>query len=122
VTNLVIPGANDDRGEIRKLSRWIKENLGPETPLHFSRFFPKYKLTARSPTPAATLVDARAIAQQEGLTFVYIGNIATDGGEDTFCPKCKKRLIERNGFSVDENLIKNGKCPFCGEKIHGRWQ
>ncbi|HOW51984.1 MAG TPA: AmmeMemoRadiSam system radical SAM enzyme [bacterium] len=121
VTNLIIPGANDKMDDIKKLARWIKENLGAHTPLHFSRFFPTYKLTARSSTPATTLAEARAVAQKEGLLFVYIGNIATDDGENTFCPKCKKRLIERNGFSVDENLLKNGKCPFCGEKIPGKW-
>ncbi len=121
VTNLVIPGANDDPEETRKLARWVKENLGADTPLHFSRFFPKYKLTARAPTPPAKLAAARVAALKEGLKFVYVGNIATEEGEDTFCPKCKKRLIERDGFAVGENRLKEGKCPFCGEKIHGRW-
>jgi len=122
ITNLVIPGANDDHAEIRKMARWIKENLGADTPLHFSRFFPKYKLTARSPPPPATLDAARTVAQKEGLSFVYVGNVSTEEGEDTFCPKCGKRLIERNGFSIDAFRLKGGKCPECGEKIYGRWQ
>lgn len=122
VTNLVIPGANDTEGEIRQLARWVKENLGADTPLHFSRFFPKYKLTARPPTPPATLEKARAIARKEGLRFVYVGNLSTDDGEDTFCPKCGKRIIDRNGFFIGANLLKDGRCPFCGEPISGRWR
>jgi len=121
VTNLVIPGANDTDAEIRKLSRWVKENLGADTPLHFSRFFPKHKLTGRPPTPPATLEKAARIAKEEGLHFVYIGNLSTDEGEDTFCPKCGKKLIDRSGFFIEKNLLKEGKCPFCGAPVRGRW-
>lgn len=121
VTNLVIPGGNDTEGEIRELVRWVKKELGADTPLHFSRFFPKYKLTARPPTPPATLEKARAIALNEGLRFVYVGNLATDAGEDTFCPKCGKKVIDRSGFLIRENLLKEGRCPFCREPVTGKW-
>ncbi len=121
VTNLVIPGANDKPDEIRRLVQWVKKNLGPDTPLHFSRFFPKYKLTSRPPTPPVTLEEAAKIAKSEGMRFVYLGNLSTEEGEDTFCPKCSKKLIDRSGFFVEKNLLKEGKCPFCGTPIPGRW-
>jgi len=121
VTNLVIPGANDTPDEIRHLVRWVRDNLGPDTPLHFSRFFPKYKLTSRPPTPPATLEEAARIAKSEGMRFVYLGNLSTEDGEDTFCPQCGKKLIDRSGFFVVSNLLRGGRCPFCGTAIPGRW-
>ncbi len=121
VTNLLIPGANDSDEDITQLCKWIKENLGPETPVHFSRFFPLYKLTNLSPTPLKTLLRAQKIAEGEGIKFIYIGNVPQQVGEDTVCPKCGKILIKRIGYNVLENLLKAGKCPFCGYKIPGVW-
>lgn len=121
VTNLIIPTANDSPEEITKLCQWIKENLGVDTPLHFSRFFPMYKILDLSPTPIETLVRAREIAMKQGLHYVYIGNIPQQMGEDTICPSCAKLLIKRIGYTILENNIVKGKCKFCGFKIAGIW-
>jgi len=120
ITNLVIPQANDDPILIRAMCKWIKENIGDEYPLHFSRFFPQYKLTNRPPTPVKTLEMAYDIAVEEGLKYVYIGNVGNIG-EDTYCPNCGKLLIDRSGYSLEEINIKNGKCKFCGEEIFGEF-
>lgn len=121
VTNLIIPGLNDSDDDLQRLSRWIKENLGAETPLHFSRFFPQYRMVDREATPAATLRKAGEIAQSEGLHYVYIGNLITEGGENTFCPSCGALLIERQSYRVLDNSLKQGRCPRCSTAIHGVW-
>jgi len=121
ITNLVIPGANDSDADIRALCVWVKENLGPDTPVHFSRFFPMYKLVNLSPTPVRALFRAREIAEEVGLRYVYVGNVPQNEGENTFCPRCAKLLIRRAGFAVLEDNIVEGKCKFCGEKISGVW-
>lgn len=120
ITNLVIPTLNDDLKNIREMSRWIVKNLGADVPIHFSRFFPHYKLTNLPPTPLETLEGARKTAMDAGLKFVYIGNIRHEG-ENTFCPKCRKVLIERMGYFVKQNHISNGKCTFCNTSIAGVW-
>lgn len=122
ITHLIIPGINDDPEETRKLCRWIKENLGPGTPLHLSRFWPMYKLVHLSPTPVSTLEKARQIAQEEGLQYVYIGNVGGTEGEDTFCPKCKAKVIDRSGYVITAIHIAGGRCAFCGNKIEGVWK
>jgi pyruvate formate lyase activating enzyme len=121
VTNLIIPGLNDSPEEIRKMSRWICDNLGPETPLHFSRFWPMHKLSYLAPTPVEKLEEARRIAMEEGLRYVYIGNIGGHPAEDTVCPKCGKVVVDRAGYVIKELHIVDGACAFCGEKIEGRW-
>lgn len=121
ITNLLLPGYNDDEDSIIKMCLWIKENLGSDVPLHFSRFFPMYKLVSLNPTPVESLERARKIAQDCGLRYVYIGNLAGHPAENTYCPKCKSMLIERRGYFVLQNNIKDGKCKFCGEKIAGIW-
>jgi pyruvate formate lyase activating enzyme len=122
ITNLILTGFNDDENSIIKMCLWIKENLGPDVPLHFSRAFPMYKLTKLNPTPVQTLERARQIALDCGLKYVYIGNLAGHPAENTYCPKCKRLLIERKGYSVIQNNIKDGKCQFCAEKIEGIWK
>ncbi len=122
VTNLVIPTLNDGEDQIRPLCRWIARNLGRETPLHFSRFSPRYRMKNLPPTPAATLERAREIAREEELRFVYIGNLLSPGGEDTFCPGCGKPLVERRGYQVLANRIREGRCPGCGAKVYGIWE
>jgi pyruvate formate lyase activating enzyme len=120
LTNLVIPTLNDNMKNIKDMCIWIQKNLGYDTPVHFSRFFPYYKLTNLPPTPLETLIDARKTAMDSGLRFVYIGNIRHEG-ESTFCPKCKKLLVERIGYFVKQNHILNGKCKFCSTAIAGVW-
>ena len=120
ITNLVIPTLNDDMKTVKEMCRWILKNLGPDVPIHFSRFLPLYKLANLPPTPLETLVEARKTAMDAGLNFVYIGNIRHEG-ESTFCPKCKRMLIEREGFFVKQNNVTKGKCKFCGTSIPGVW-
>ncbi len=122
VVNLVIPTMNDDPQEIKKMCLWIKENLGEETPLFFSRFYPMYKLTSIPPTPVETLEKAHKIATSVGLKFVYIGNVPGHPAESTYCPKCKKVLIHRIGYNVLQNNIVKNRCKFCGRKIPGIWE
>lgn len=122
ITNLVLPGYNDDIDLITKMCLWIKENLGPDTPLHFSRFFPMYKLISLNPTPVESLERARQIALDCGLRYVYIGNVGGHPAENTYCPKCKKIVIERKGYFIVQNNIADGKCKFCGEEIVGVWR
>jgi pyruvate formate lyase activating enzyme len=119
ITNLVIPGHNDEPQMITDMCRWIRTNLGAETPVHFSRFFPLYRLTAVPPTPVATLERARNIALKEGLLYAYIGNMPGHAGNSTYCPKCRQQVIRRAGFSVLEMKLSAGRCGFCKAKIHG---
>lgn len=120
VTNLLIPSANDNSKEIEKLAVWVKENLGAETPLHFSRFFPMYKLENLIPTPAETLVSAYEIAKKAGLKYVYMGNVDLTDGGTTYCPDGKV-AIRRLGYFISENNLTAGLCSN-GEKIEGVWE
>ena len=122
VTNLIIPTLNDKPEQIRELSRWVKANLGGETPLHFSRFFPRYKMRNLPPTSLKTLDVAREIAISEGLDYVYIGNIQSKAGQNTYCPGCKGLLIERSGYTILQCRLKDGCCPDCGKEIYGVWK
>jgi pyruvate formate lyase activating enzyme len=122
VTNLLLPGINDSEEMVRALCIWIKDNLGQDTPLHFSRFFPMYKMVGLSPTPVSTLEKARQIALSSGLRYVYIGNVPAHPAEQTYCPYCGKILIERKGYFVVQNNIKDGRCVFCGKEIKGVWK
>ncbi|MBN2020919.1 MAG: AmmeMemoRadiSam system radical SAM enzyme [Sedimentisphaerales bacterium] len=122
VINLIIPTLNDKPEDIRQLARWVKGSLGNDIPLHFSGFYPHYKMQHLPPTPLATLDLARHIALEEGLYYVYIGNIRSKEGENTYCPSCKKMLIQRQGFMVVRNILKDGCCPDCGRKIYGVWK
>ena len=104
------------------MCHWIKDNAGPDTPVHFTRFFPAVQAhRACRPTPVGTLMRAYAIARAAGLHYVYVGNVPGHPLENTICPKCGKTLIERQGFQVVRNRFKNGRCPFCGEKLRGLW-
>src|SRR5690348_17819236 len=101
------------------MSRWVRTELGPDVPLHFSRFYPLYRLRNLPATPLATLERAKAIADAEGNHFVYLGNVPTHPAENTYCPKCRRAVIERAGFTVRAIEVKEGKCGFCGEAITG---
>jgi pyruvate formate lyase activating enzyme len=121
VTNLVVPGGNDDPRMISDLCQWHMAHLGPDVPLHFSRFFPMYRMLDAAPTPLKTLQTAARIARDAGIRYVYVGNIATPSGEDTLCPKCGRTLVQRQGFLVRSNVIRDGRCPYCGDEIAGAW-
>jgi len=122
VTNLIIPTLNDKPEEIRELAHWVKVNLGGETPLHFSRFSPHYQMRHLPPTSPKTLDMAREIAMAEGLNYVYIGNIQSKEGQNTYCPGCTGLLIERSGYTILQNRLKDGCCPDCGKEIYGVWK
>lgn len=121
IVNLIIPGQNDREEDLKNLILWIKENLGPDVPLHFTRFHPDYKLLNVPPTPIETLKKARKMAQDFGLKYVYIGNVDDIEGSTTYCPESKKPAIIRKGFFVIENNLKEGTCE-TGEKIPGIWK
>ena len=121
LVNLMIPTLNDNPEDVRNMCRWIVENLGEDTPLHFSRFFPNYKLQNLPPTPIETMEQAYEIAIEEGLHFVTLGNVPGHEHNSTFCPRCKKKIIHRTHFEVLENNIVAGKCKFCGYPIAGIW-
>ena len=122
VTTLIIPGLNDGEHELESLARFIKDDLGPATPWHISRFHPTYKLTERSSTPIKTLEMARDIGLKTGLKYVYTGNVPGDAGENTFCCSCGQIVIERWGFQVKKLRMENGRCTQCGEVIDGVWK
>jgi len=121
ITNLVVPSWTDDLDMIKKMCNWLAENGFSETPLHFSRFMPLYKLTQLPPTPVNILVSARQIALKEGLKYVYIGNVPGQDFQNTICPQCKKKVIERRGYSILQNNIESGKCKSCGHPVAGVW-
>ncbi|MBW1971217.1 MAG: AmmeMemoRadiSam system radical SAM enzyme [Deltaproteobacteria bacterium] len=118
VTTLIIPGLNDSEEELKQIADFIF-SVGEEVPWHVSAFYPTYRLTDRSRTPASTLKKAREIGIQRGLRYVYTGNIPGDEGENTYCYNCKKLLIKRFGFQITKKDIKDGKCIYCGAQIDG---
>lgn len=121
VTNLVIPGVNDSLGDIERMCRWLAREGFADSPLHFSRFFPSYRMTGAPPTPTETLVNARKVAADCGLNYVYIGNTSLPGAEDTRCPRCGATLIRRSGYRVSAAGF-SGSCPECGREISGKWK
>jgi len=117
-TTLIIPKLNDDPKEIKELSEWHVEKLGPDTPLHLSRFYPAYQLSNVPPTPVETIVKARDTAVKEGIRYVYVGNVPGDAGENTYCPFCKQLLIERYGYDITQwHLTDDNHCQKCGKSI-----
>lgn len=119
LTTLIIPGWNDADGELMEIARFISEQVGVETPWHVTGFYPTHKLTDRPPTPADTLRRARQIGLDAGLRYVYEGNVPGEGGENSYCPDCHELLIRRFGYRLEENRIKQGKCPKCRTTIDG---
>ncbi len=117
VTTLVIPGVNDDMGELRDIAQFIVAELGVDTPWHVSRFFPHYKMAQTPPTPPEILHKAAEIGREAGLKYVYLGNLGTE--TDTDCPACGQWLIRRNHFGVNTRVDERGCCPNCGETIAG---
>lgn len=118
---LVLPTLNDSDAEVREMVQWISKELGPEVPVHFSRFTPQYKLMNLPPTPIPTLERLRNIALDGGLHYVYLGNVPGHAGENTVCPSCQKTLIRRIAYVIYENHVSSGKCGYCGRSIPGIW-
>lgn len=120
VTTLIIPGLNDSSEELRDIARFIK-GVSPAMPWHVTAFFPNYKMQDRPPTPISTLRLARNIGLEEGLKYVYEGNVPGEGGENTYCPSCGSEVIKRRGFWIIESRLEDGKCPDCKTTIDGVW-
>jgi len=118
---LVIPGLNDSAAEIRDLAHFVRTDLGPEVPLHFTRFHPSYRLKNVPATPVKTLTRARDIARAQGLDFVYVGNVPGHPGNNTYCPGCGKIVIRRVGMAVVKTHLRAGACAYCGRAIPGVW-
>jgi pyruvate formate lyase activating enzyme len=121
ITNLVIPTWTDNLDMIRKMCDWLCENGLRDSPIHFSRFTPMYKLNRLPSTPVATLDHALAIARESGMRYVYVGNVPGHRAENTFCHNCGRLVIERRGYVIISNEIKDGRCSFCNENIPGIW-
>jgi pyruvate formate lyase activating enzyme len=121
IVYLTVPTLNDRDAEIRDMSRWIKTELGPDVPIHFTRFMPLYLLKNLPPTPVPTLERLKAVADAEGLQYVYIGNVPGHPAENTYCPKCHSLVIERAGFTIKQMNLHKGKCPKCQHPIPGVW-
>ena len=121
IVNLVVPTLNDADASLRGLVDWVMTELGPDVPVHFTRFHPEYQLLNLAPTPVATLERARSLAMDRGLRYAYIGNVPGHPGNHTYCPRCRRRVITRQDFFVLESALKNGRCGACGCAIAGVW-
>ncbi len=121
VTTLIIPGWNDSEAELREIAKFVK-GVSDAIPWHVTAFHPTYKMLDRPPTPVEILRKAREIGLEEGLKYVYEGNVPGEGGENTYCPSCGELVIARYGFSIVENRLEEGKCPKCNQPIDGIWQ
>lgn len=118
---LMVPTLNDNPEKIREMARWLIDSVGKDVPIHFSRFFPQYRLTNLPPTPVSSLERAYEICREEGLQYVYVGNVPGHKTESTYCPSCSKVVVTRRGYRVASIDVENGQCRFCGEKIPGIW-
>jgi len=121
IVNLVVPTLNDSEPMLRGLAEWVFAEVGPDVPLHFSRFHPDYRLRNLPPTPLATLELAREMAMDRGMRHVYVGNVPDHPGNHTYCPSCRRVVIRRTGFFVQEMNVKGGRCSFCRSPIAGVW-
>ncbi|MHC4481155.1 MAG: AmmeMemoRadiSam system radical SAM enzyme [Planctomycetota bacterium] len=119
---LIVPTLNDSPEEARAMADWIAGELGPEVPVHFTRFHPAYKIRNLPPTPVPTLERCREIAMDRGLHYVYAGNVPGHPGENTYCPGCDEVVVRRLGFVVSEVNVEQGRCGSCGHRIAGIWR
>ena len=119
ITNLIIPGENDDPKEIEEMCCWIVENLGRTVPVHFTAFHPDFKMMDHPPTPHETLIAARQQAIDVGIKFAYVGNVHDTERQSSYCPSCGTLLIERNWYELGTYRINNNRCATCGEVIPG---
>jgi pyruvate formate lyase activating enzyme len=121
IVNLVVPTLNDSDKMLNGLADWVTGEIGPDVPIHFTRFHPEYKLLNLPPTPVATLERSRDIAMSKGIHYAYVGNVPNHPGNHTYCPKCGKVIIRRNAFFITEMNMEHGNCKFCGRSIAGVW-
>ena len=121
IVNLVVPTLNDSDKMLQELINWILGEVGPDAPVHFTRFHPDYQLLNLPPTPVATLERAYNMAIAKGMHYPYVGNVPGHPGNHTYCPNCKKIVIERQGFFITGMNMKDGCCKFCRRKIAGVW-
>ncbi len=121
IVNLVVPTLNDSPGMMTELSKWVAGEVGPDVPLHFTRFHPDYQLPNLPDTPVATLTRARELGMAQGLHYVYVGNVPGHPGNHTYCPKCGAVVIRRGGFFVTSTALDHGRCAACGHPIAGVW-
>jgi pyruvate formate lyase activating enzyme len=121
-TTLLLPDENDSDEELKRLADFLVTKAGPDFPWHVSRFYPQYKYLDSAPTPPKSLQRAYEIGKRAGLHYVYLGNVPGSKQENTYCYKCGKVLIERLGYHVASNRIKDSCCPDCGSQIAGRWE
>jgi pyruvate formate lyase activating enzyme len=121
IVNLVVPTLNDSEQMLNDLADWIMGEIGPDVPIHFTRFHPDYQLLNLPPTPVATLERARYLAMSKGIRYAYVGNVPNHPGNHTYCPQCGKAIIQRNSIFVTQLNMEHGKCKFCGKAIPGVW-
>jgi pyruvate formate lyase activating enzyme len=121
IVNLVVPTLNDSEKMLNDLNDWIIGEIGPDVPVHFTRFHPDYKLLNLPPTPIITLERAREIAIAKGIHYAFVGNVPGHLGNCTYCPKCGKIVIKRTGLFTTEIHLKNGRCEYCNHTIAGIW-
>ena len=121
IVTLLIPTLNDNAEETKRMAGWIVKELGPNVPVHFTRYHPMYMIRNLPPTPLETCMRARQIAMQEGCRYVYTGNAPGAEGQDTACHSCGTAVVRRYGYEILENNLKAGKCPKCGTVIPGLW-
>ncbi len=122
ITNLIIPQVNDDIGEIDALIEWVIKNLGVDVPLHFSRFFPSFKLLGHKPTPPELVLSICNRAKERGMNFVYAGNMHNSEYDNTVCPRCLSTSVSRSGYCIESISMVDGKCRNCGKEIYGKWE
>ncbi|MBN1825561.1 MAG: AmmeMemoRadiSam system radical SAM enzyme [Candidatus Eisenbacteria bacterium] len=123
IVNLVVPTLNDSPERLRELCRWVAGETGPDTPVHFTRFHPDYRMLNLPPTPVSTLERAWEIAREEGLRYPYVGNVPDHPGNNTYCPSCGGKAIERIGFhTIGVRVDEEGRCAACGAPIAGVWK
>ncbi len=121
LVNLVVPTLNDSDQMLKDLIDWVIGELGPDVPVHFTRFHPDFQLLNLSPTPIATLERARNMAMSKGIHYAYVGNVPDHPGNHTYCPNCKNLIIQRNGFFITSVKVSKGECQICRHKIAGVW-
>ncbi len=121
IVNLVVPSLNDSEKMMNELIDWVLGEIGPDVPIHFTRFHPDYQLLNLPATPVGALERTREAAMEKGIHYAYVGNVPNHPGANTYCPKCGKAVIKRSSIFLEELNVENGRCKFCGKTIAGVW-